>query len=394
MLFVSPLPSADGAQTANIPIQADFASVCRDIPPLEQARVTAAYAACAIQTARDFGADMDALGDAVDIDFARELPNDIPVRSYLAFLDAAARQLNEPLFGLKVGLRSRIADAKAYYLVLLACRDVRTVIEQASRFEPLMHDIGRSCLVEVDGVAHYRVFSPWMDLPGIHHFFDYAAAGLATQASWLTTLPLPVARLSTTFAAPPAGVSREEYERCLRAPIAFGAEFNEVAFPARLLNFPIPSADGTLFEMLKRVADDRLGRLRRRTDAQILNAVRARLDGQIRLGRTSLREMATALGISQRTLQRKLTDAGATFGGLVDEVRREQAMRYVRDSSLSLTEVAFLLGYSDQSAFNHAFRKWFDAAPSAWRRENGDQAGRERVGAPPVPRVRAAALDF
>ena len=82
------------------------------------------------------------------------------------------------------------------------------------------------------------------------------------------------------------------------------------------------------------------------------------------------------------------------LGGLVDEVRREQAMRYVRDSSLSLTEVAFLLGYSDQSAFNHAFRKWFDAAPSAWRRENGDQAGRERVGAPPVPRVRAAALDF
>jgi AraC-like DNA-binding protein len=394
MLTVSPLLSADGAQTANIRIQSDFASVCRDIPPLGRARVTAAYAACAIQTARDFGADMDALGAASDLDFARELPSEIPVRSYLAFLDAAARQLNEPLFGLKVGQRSRVADAKAYYHVLMACRDIRTVVEQVSRFEPLMQDIGRSQLVEFDGVAHYRAFSPWMDLPGIRHFFDYAAAGLTTQASWLTTLPLPVVRLSTTFDAPPAGVSKEEYARSLRAPITFGAEFNEITFPARLLSLPIPSADGTLFEMLKRVADDRLARFRRRTDAQILNAVRARLDEQIRLGRTSLREMATALGISQRTLQRKLTDAGATFGGLVDEVRREQAIRYVSDGSLSLTEVAFLLGYSDQSAFNHAFRKWFDAAPSVWRRENGNRAERGQVGAPLVPGTRATALDF
>jgi AraC-like DNA-binding protein len=75
-----------------------------------------------------------------------------------------------------------------------------------------------------------------------------------------------------------------------------------------------------------------------------------------------------------RTLQRRLAAAGASFTALLDDVRRTLVQRYLLDDSMSLTEVAFLLGFKEQSAFNHTFRGWFGMSPSAWRRKNLESA--------------------
>jgi AraC-like DNA-binding protein len=86
-------------------------------------------------------------------------------------------------------------------------------------------------------------------------------------------------------------------------------------------------------------------------------------------GRPDVQIIAGELGISERTLQRRLTDEGTSFKHLLSEARREKAREYLADPSLDIKEVAFLLGYQDKSSFYRAFRLWEGDTPSNWRAE-------------------------
>ena len=86
-------------------------------------------------------------------------------------------------------------------------------------------------------------------------------------------------------------------------------------------------------------------------------------------GAVTLAEAARALHLSERTLQRRLDEAGTRFTELVDEVRKDMALRYVRDPRLALGEVAYLLGFAEPSPFHRAFRRWTGRTPLAVRRE-------------------------
>lgn len=344
------------------------------LPPLPKARVVGAYARSAVETARELGADMAQLGRACGLELqAHELPESIPVQRYIALLDAAAAQLADPFFGLHVGQRMRLSTFASYGLVLCTCRDFRAAAEQTRRFEGLAHDLGRSELVERDGIAHYRWHSPWLDAPGARHLAESVMCGIHTFANWLAGTRLPALELRFTHAAP-AGVALDEYQRVLQTPVRFGAAVTEARFPAALLDAPVPNADPSLFPELARSAEARLAARRREAgESAIAQAVRACIAAQLMHDAARLPEVAAALGMAARTLQRRLAESGASFSALLDEVRRERVQHYLRDASLSLTDIAFLLGFAEQSNFNHAFRSWFGSTPAAWRASNRQQ---------------------
>ena len=79
--------------------------------------------------------------------------------------------------------------------------------------------------------------------------------------------------------------------------------------------------------------------------------------------------VARALHVSRRTLQRRLADDGTSFRLVLEDLRKELAERYLKDPGNSIVEVAFLLGFSDQSSFHRAFQRWTGASPGRWRRE-------------------------
>jgi AraC-like DNA-binding protein len=81
-----------------------------------------------------------------------------------------------------------------------------------------------------------------------------------------------------------------------------------------------------------------------------------------------MERVAARLGMPPRTLQRRLTVEGTSYNGLLDELRHELALRYLRQRELALAEVAFLLGFAEQSAFQRAFRRWTATSPAEWRR--------------------------
>ncbi|MEJ6000154.1 AraC family transcriptional regulator [Paucibacter soli] len=337
------------------------------LPTLEHARVAGAYAATALETARELGADMAVLHASCAL--PQEPQATLSVRQYLTLLDCAAAQLDEPAFGLQVGARMRLATFAGYGLVLCTCADFRSAAAQTCRFEGLAHDLGRSEIIEQGPLASYRWHSPWLALPGGRHLAESVLVGIRSFAVWLAGRDLPGVDIGFTHARPDT-LTQADYETLLGVPVRFGAAANELRFPAQLLDAQIANADTSLFPALERLAHERL--LSREREARqgpaIVGQVRERIQAQLMHERASLAEVAAALHLSARSLQRKLAEAGSPpFSELVDQTRRELVQRYLREPGLSLTEVAFLLGFRQQSSFNHAFRAWFGCTPAQWR---------------------------
>jgi AraC-like DNA-binding protein len=343
------------------------------LPPPGRARVAGAYARTAVDTALALGADAARLGRACGLPALDQgLPEWLPVRQYLGLLDAAARQLDEPAFGLRVGQRMRLATYVGYGVVLCTCTDFRAAADQTARFEGLAHDLGRSELGGEGGVAHFRWHSPWLAQPGGRHLAESVMAGIRVFADWLAGEALPVIELRFTHARP-AELPLQVYEQVFGAPVHFGAAVTEARFPQAVLGRPVPSADASLFPALARLAQQRLAaRQRDALEPPLVREVRDRIRTRLMHDEAGLDDVAQALGLPARTLQRRLAQAGASFSALLDGVRRELAQQHLADRRLSMTEIAFLLGFRQQSSFNHAFRAWFGCTPAAWRARHAD----------------------
>ncbi|MFT7579492.1 MAG: AraC-like DNA-binding protein [Myxococcota bacterium] len=148
--------------------------------------------------------------------------------------------------------------------------------------------------------------------------------------------------------------------------VAFGADCNRLTFPARYLNEAVRTADEALLSVLDRYAERDLSE--RDHDNRFVGDLRRRIRTELADGPIPLATLASVVGMSQRTLQRRLRDEGLTLSTLVDDVRRGAAERLFEDSGHSSTEIAYLLGYGDARAFLRAFKRWTGTTPAAMRR--------------------------
>jgi len=162
----------------------------------------------------------------------------------------------------------------------------------------------------------------------------------------------------------PADVSA--HERVFGAPLRFEAEHSfALVFPTSDLDRPVLGADTRILPIVKRYLDD----FPAPGDGDGWpGEVRALIAKGVGNGHPRMERIARQLGLSGRTLQRRLAERGLVWKSLVEEVRRDLALRYLRDADLSLTEIALLLGYSDLSAFDRAFRRWLGTTPAEQRR--------------------------
>lgn len=150
--------------------------------------------------------------------------------------------------------------------------------------------------------------------------------------------------------------------------VAFEAEYNGTELPAHLLDLPIPRADPGLGRHLFAHLEAQLKSQPLSSRPRLADRVRQLLEADLSEGPPSQAEVAKALGMSARTLQRKLTEEEASFSDLLDEVRRARALALLEEPALSVQEVAYLLGYSEPRAFHRTFRRWTGVSAGQWRR--------------------------
>jgi AraC-like DNA-binding protein len=165
--------------------------------------------------------------------------------------------------------------------------------------------------------------------------------------------------------AHPIPEDTSEHERIFRAPLRFEAPIDALVLDSSLLDVRVREADPAL----QRVLEDYLERALPEPEPEdLLAMVRTRIREATRGRLPGIDAVADALAMSPRTLQRKLSAEGTSFQELATEVRQDLARQHLIDSRLSISEIAFLLGFSDVSTFHRAFKRWTQQTPSAFRR--------------------------
>ena len=150
--------------------------------------------------------------------------------------------------------------------------------------------------------------------------------------------------------------------------VEFGAHKDEVTFAGEAAKLPIVHADPYLNKLLVGYCEAVLARRKARLgalQADVENALAALLPH----GGTSIESVAAKLHLSPRTLRRKLATEGVTFGGILEDLRIALAKHYLAEQDLSISRIAWMLGYTEVSAFSHAFRRWTGRPPRAVRSE-------------------------
>jgi AraC-like DNA-binding protein len=156
-----------------------------------------------------------------------------------------------------------------------------------------------------------------------------------------------------------------EYERILETKARFNMPSNAIVMRKERLEVPMLRANSDLSAAFEAQARRVLESLKQKED--IVARVREEAAMELRTGPASMKKAARRLGLGIATLRRKLEGEGTTFSEIVDDLRRELAEQHLTHGDLTISEVAFLLGFSDVRAFGRAFRRWTGASPSEYR---------------------------
>jgi len=191
---------------------------------------------------------------------------------------------------------------------------------------------------------------------------DTRLAALLSACREMTGAPVTPLLVQLSYREP---ADIKEYGRFFAAPLEFGALASSFLLRSEDLARRLAMADKTLAGYLETLADQMLASVG--AERTLSERVRRALWAELSERAPNLEVVARALGMSARTLQRQLHREGVTFAKLLEELRREMAPALLRDGQHGVSEVAFLLGYEDPSAFRRAFQRWFGRSPRSFR---------------------------
>lgn len=267
---------------------------------------------------------------------------------------------NDANLGLHLGeLKGTLPASNVLFASMLASPTVGSALERLCRYHTVVADLVRPMLTVAGGTAGLT----W-EAPGLPH---------RQQAECIVSLAVSILRqfvenpkLTRVTFTHPRPVDIREHLRVLGRNLEFDAPRLALFFPVELLAIPVAPHSGELLAVLDSHAEQLL--IRTRQGEKTESKVARLLDVAIGDGQPKLASVAHDMGMSGRALQSKLRDDKTSFQRVLDKVRLEKASRLLAQGEVQISEVAFLMGYSDQSAFNHAFKRWTGRSPQSFRR--------------------------
>lgn len=244
---------------------------------------------------------------------------------------------------------------------MMSSHDLRTGLERMIRYLCLVSDAAEIVLDPGDGGRWVRIDFYGGDCPVPRQRYEYALLTLLSFCRWM--LGKPLRPLLARFTDPPP-IDRAPYDDAFGCPFQFDAEFNAFLVSDNDLATKLPTAEPALANLHDQIAGRAVLKLGLpETAHRAREAVVKRLqDGTPRRS-----EIAADIGLSDHTLQRRLSDEGTSFTQLVEDMRRELAQHHLADPRRSISEIAYLLGYTEQSAFFRASLRWFGESPGEHR---------------------------
>ena len=288
----------------------------------------------------------------------------VPFGNIAALFELAADRCDDDLLGFHVGQKVDVRDAGLVAYVGINAPTVRDFVRNIAAYARVYSDAVEYdlSLFEDGGQMTWYYHLP----PSIprRQYVECAAVICVSALRQITKAPIWCDSVSFIH---PRNAHIEEIERFFGCGASFGRRSNTISFKIADLDCPIVDADEKLLRLLKEIATEALnsaGTNRPELQEEVEKAILARLSS----GDVGANSIAMDLGMSVRTLSRRLAEIDLSYSFLLVNLREALATRYIQDSDLSLTQIAFLLGYADSSSFSTAYRSWTGRPPSDVRR--------------------------
>jgi AraC-like DNA-binding protein len=284
----------------------------------------------------------------------------VPLRQATELWRRAVATTDDPALGLAAAERVQPASAHAVSLAWFASCSLREALRRLTRFHRVINAGISIRLLESRDRVELEV----------HQVVPGTIAPEAIDGFCAVTIRFCRMLLGKDYAAQAVELQRPDpdrpldYERALGVVPRFHAERNALTFSTARLDELLPAGDPELASHLDAIAERELAHL---NEPGLAARVQGCVEALLPTGRPTLDMVARLVDRSTRSLQRALQQEGTSFKELVEAGQRSQAMRYIRETDHPLSAIALAVGFSDQSNFNRAFRRWTGLSPGAWR---------------------------
>jgi AraC-like DNA-binding protein len=286
----------------------------------------------------------------------------VPMSACVGLLADAVRITNDDNLGLHLAEQAELGSFDVHFYAMVSSPTLGAAFERVCRYQRLIHETSH---VQLERFGHHAVLSHRLAgaMPAPRQTAELLLASwvragrIATRTTW--------SPVEVRFAHREPRDSRD-HERFFGAPLRFATGENALVLPVALLDLPCHQNDPSLLSLLDRYAADRLGGPQATTFA---DRARAALSEELQTGNVTAQHLAARLNVSVRTLHRSLAAENTSFRRLLDTLRLDVASRHLMDDRLSVAEVAFLVGFSELSAFHRAFKRWTGHTPATYRAE-------------------------
>lgn len=319
----------------------------------------------AAERAFQAGIDIDPLlkEAALPADFVRDAEIRIDVRAQAAFLELVADVLQDKWLGFHLARGADLREFGSFYYLMASSQRLVDAFDCAVRYGHLVNE-------GIKISQGTRMLTLEFEYIGVERHTDMH------QIEFWVTYALRMSRAFAGRELVPTFVKFlhrrdgdiSEMQRYFGGDLTFGAERDCIAFDPAEAEAPNVSADPFLHRFLLEYYEDAVARSQSRQSplrTRVENAITSRLSN----GSAIIGNIASDLGMSSRTLSRRLAEEGSTFSSILDDLRSSLANRYLQNNELSISQIAWLLGYTEVSSFAHAFQRWTGRSPTSARRQ-------------------------
>lgn len=284
----------------------------------------------------------------------------ISVQDWQRCLETASRRLRDPLLGLHLGQQITPTSLGVLGYVLLSCPNLAAALQRMEKYQRLLYDVNpMQQITGQDGLT-------------LRWGTEYGRPGALVDETAVTALVQFARDITASHYRPvrvcfvnPAPSDERPFQEYFGCEVRFSQPDTEVCITAGVLGLPLRQPDPALLTVLEAQADRLLAELPG-TDHLIADVRRA-INLLAHEGKADIDAVAAALNCSSRTLHRRLQNQQASFREIRDDTLRQMADHYLGNPGLTLAEIALLLGYSEQSAFTRAYRRWTGTTPKQRR---------------------------
>ena len=290
----------------------------------------------------------------------------IAAHNQVAFLNLAADALGDDCLGLTLATEFDCRDLGLWYYVLASSETLGVALERAARYSR----IGNEALVFE--YRNGREPSQRLSYAGVprhadRHQMEFCIVAAVRMYRLLTGRQFAPTRVSMVHLREKGAAA---FARVLGTEVAFGSEVDEIVFPSGAAEFPLVDADPHLNKILIEVGEEAL-KARKRAVGTNVGPVRMLVENAVTPllphGTARADIVAKKLGMSERTLARRLAEEGATFIEVVQELKATLARHYLADGTMPISKIAWLLGFEEPSSFSHACKRWTGKTPRELR---------------------------